>query len=182
MAQYIPFDSKVEVLGEAVLSFINGMGTYADLMRKILAEEGIAEVRSQSWYPQAAWLSAFHRIGEKFGSNTLFAIGKAIPESAIFPKEINDLESALHSIGIAYQMNHRNGEIGYYKLAAYNADLKIAIMECKNPYPSEFDRGIITSMARRFKPEGAFLMKVELDPNLPSRLHGAESCTYRISW
>jgi hypothetical protein len=61
MAQYIPFDSNVEVSGQAVLSFINGVGSYADLMRQILAEEGIAEVSPQKWYPQAAWLSAFHK-------------------------------------------------------------------------------------------------------------------------
>lgn len=49
-------------------------------------------------------------------------------------------------------MNHRNGEIGYYKLISINLKANTAIMNCKNPYPCNFDRGIITTMARKFRP------------------------------
>jgi len=51
----------------------------------------------------------------------LFAIGKAIPESAIFPPEIQGLEMGLSAIDIAYHMNHRGGEIGHYNLILYDA-------------------------------------------------------------
>jgi hypothetical protein len=47
-----------------------------------------------------------------------------------------------------------------------------------NPYPSEFDRGIITSLSRRFKPH----CEVKLDPDKPSRTEGGDSCTYIIEW
>jgi hypothetical protein len=57
-----------------------------------------------------------------------------------------------------------------------------AEMECKNPYPSEFDRGIITAMARKFKPRESLLVSVELDNAKPSRMKGADSCTYKIKW
>jgi hypothetical protein len=55
-------------------------------------------------------------------------------------------------------------------------------MACKNPYPSEFDRGIITTMLRRFKPTLSTRYDVVRDPSKPTRLEGADSCTYRIIW
>jgi hypothetical protein len=79
-------------------------------------------------------------------------------------------------------MNHRNGEIGYYKLTDYNQKLRLASMECKNPYPSDFDKGIIATMCRKFKPGDALVVNVELDKNEPSRINGADQCTYKISW
>lgn len=182
MAQYIPFDPNIKVLGQTILSFVNALPAFKEAMLKVLANHQLTDIQNEKWYSQKLWLDAFREIGENYGSNTLFSIGKAIPESAIFPKEIDNLEKALASIDMAYHMNHTDGEIGYYKLKEYNAGLKTAIMECMNPYPSHFDRGIIMTMARKFKPVDSMVVKVELDQHLPSRLNGADSCTFRITW
>jgi hypothetical protein len=182
MAQYIPFDQNVEVNGQTILSFVNAMPTFRTAMLSTLATHGLVAIEPELWYAQKSWLNAFKEIGEKHGANTLFNIGKAIPENAIFPPNISDLHSALSSINVAYHLNHRNGEIGYYQLLSFDEQHKVAVMECKNPYPSHFDRGIITTMAKKFKPAQNFAVNVILDDNLPSRLNGAESCTYRIAW
>lgn len=182
MAQYVPFADGVDVNGQTVLAFINALPMFRDDMLTILAKHGIKDPQEGEWYPQLYWLNAFKEIGEKYGANTLFSIGKAIPENADFPPDIDGLEKALTSIDIAYHMNHRHGEIGNYTLVKFNPEDKIAIMECHNPYPSNFDRGIITTMARKFKPSTVLLISVELDTSKPSRLDGAEQCTYRISW
>ncbi|TAH28474.1 MAG: hypothetical protein EAZ06_09940 [Cytophagales bacterium] len=182
MIQYQAFEQGVEVNGQTILSFVNALPTYQDDMNNILKKHQLGNISPDGWYQQQLWLDAFKEIGEEFGSNTLFAIGKAIPESAIFPPQIKDLESALVSINMAYHLNHRGGEIGYYKLTEFILHAKIAIMECKNPYPSYFDKGIITAMARKFKPENVIIINVELDESKPTRLNGADSCTFRISW
>ncbi len=182
MAHYIPFAENVEVNGQTLLSFVNALPAFKATMVSILANHGLIDVQPESWYSQKNWLKAFREIGEKYGANTLFAIGKVIPENAKFPPTIDNLEKALSAIDVAYHMNHRNGEIGYYKIISFNPNLRIAIMECKNPYPSSFDRGIIMTMARKFKPKDSIIVNVEVDNNLPSRLNGADSCTYKISW
>ncbi len=182
MAQYVPFSPNIKVNGQTILSFINAMPAYKNVMQGILDNHGLSELAPNEWYSQTAWLEAFREIGVKLGSNTLFAIGKAIPENAIFPPDVQDLEGALAAIDVAYHMNHTEGEIGYYKLLEYNSNLRIAIMECKNPYPSDFDRGIITAMARKFKSPDVIIVKVELDANKPTRLNGADSCHYIVSW
>jgi len=114
--------------------------------------------------------------------HTLFSIGKAIPDSANFPENIVSLKDALESIDIAYHNNHRGGEIGYYRLTELNKDERKAVMICKNPYPCPFDRGIITSIVRKYKPADSFDHEIKLDQNKESRLDGAESSTYLISW
>ena len=182
MAQYVPFDPDVEVNGQTILAFVNAVPAYKVTMVGILAKHELPDVQPEGWFSQKKWLNAFKEIGEKYGANTLFAIGKVIPENAVFPPEIQSLKDALASIDIAYHMNHRNGEIGYYKLMEFNERGRKAIMECKNPYPSHFDRGIIMTMARKFMPNYSSIIKVELDESKPSRLNGADSCTYNVSW
>ena len=76
-------------------------------------------------------------------------------------------------------MNHRGGEIGHYNHKSYGPNK--ATIECANPYPCDFDRGIIEAMATRFKPNGA-IVKVQHDASKPCRKNGADSCTYQVSW
>lgn len=185
MAQFIPFSPDVEVNGQTILSFLNAVSNnnFAQkAMIDILKKYDLEEVQPNLWYSQKLWLNAFEEISNKCGKATLFIIGKAIPESAVFPPQINSLESALSAIDVAYNMNHQNGEIGYYKLISFDQTNKIAVMECKNPYPSDFDRGIITTMVRRFTPSSSLKVQVELDPNFPTRLKGEDSCTYIVKW
>jgi hypothetical protein len=182
MAQFKPFAPNVLVNGQTVLSVITALSNGQDTRTEILLRNGIKNPNAQEWYPLEAYLNAFKEISENVGPSTLFSIGKAIPENAKFPPQIDSLEKALTAIDVAYKMNHKGGDIGYYKLVSFNAKEKKAVMECKNPYPSEFDRGIITTMVRKFRPANAIRSDVTLDTTQPSRIGGAESCTYKIEW
>jgi hypothetical protein len=180
MAEFKAFVPGVEVNGETVLSIVNAMKGFEGLAIEILKNNGIDHPKPRKWYMQQSWLDAFKEISDKMGAETLLNIGKAIPENAQFPPGIDNLEKGLNLIDVAYHMNHRGGEIGYYKLVEYNEYKKHAVMECKNPYPSHFDRGIITCFVSRFKASDHF--SVELDKSKPTRLKGADSCTYIIRW
>ena len=70
--------------------------------------------------------------------------------------------------------------IGHYVYEAAG-DRKLK-MTGHNPYPCEFDRGIIEAMAKRFKPAGAALVRVKHDDSAPCRKTGADSCTYWVEW
>ncbi len=123
-------------------------------------------------------MDSFKEISDKYGSNTIFEIGKNIPSNAQFPPEIDNIEKALGAIDVAYHMNHQNGDIGFYKLIEHDKNNKTLVMQCKNPYPCDFDRGIITAMARKFE----FSARVELDTTKPSRKNGADDSWYIISY
>lgn len=179
MSQYVAFDSNVEVNGETVLTTVN---SFPEVMRgfamKILKSHGIDNPKPGEWYSQKAWLSSFKEISEKFGVNTLFEIGKQIPANAKFPPEIDNIEKGLAAIDVAYHMNHRNGDIGFYKMVEHITAKRTLIMHCKNPYPCDFDRGIITTMGRKFEAG----TEVKLDTSNPSRKDGADDSWYIVTY
>ncbi len=180
MAQFVAFSPEVEVNGETVYAVVDGMGTFKSVALGILADNGIVDPKPGAWYPQQNWLDAFEKISDALGPNTLFNIGLKIPENAIFPPEIETIEQALQAIDVAYHINHRGGEIGEYRYQCIG--LKSAKMICPNPYPCAFDRGIITAMAKRFKPKDCAMVNVTHDDSACCRMEGAESCTYLVTW
>ena len=177
MAQFEAFDKAVEVNGQTVLSVVEGMEHFKDKAIKILAQNGIHNPKAGEWYCQQSWLDAFKDIAENIGPHALYSIGVKIPENAQFPPDIDSLEKALESIDIAYHMNHRGGEIGSYRFDKSPEDTLRLV--CNNPYPCEFDRGIIEGIARRFVPGGHHLV-VKHDDTSSCRDKGDESCTYYL--
>jgi hypothetical protein len=176
MAQFVAFASNVEVNGNTVMAIAAGMGPAA---LPILTAHGLGDIRPDQWYPQQAWLDAFREIAEGPTASLidLVAIGMAIPDNATFPPDINSMVSALMSIDVAYHMNHRGGEIGHYHANVLN-DHQVDLV-CENPYPCDFDYGIVYSMARRFQPKGQCAY-VYHDDAAPCRKRGDDSCTYHV--
>jgi len=194
MAQFIAFNSEVEVNGQTALSFVNSMRKGKEKRLAILEKHGISPVEGE-WYNQQKWLDAFKEIASSVGDMNLFLIGTAIIKSAQFPP-ISNLEEGLRLLDVAYHMNHRldnqvmfnpeNGNImdgiGHYQLTGFDAKNRSATMLCNNPYPSKFDEGLITQMVRNFKPDDSTFQEVKLDISKESRTKGADSCSYLISW
>lgn len=194
MTQFVAMAPDVEVNGETVLAVVDGMGLFKKKAIDILQNHGIARPTPGRWYSQQLWLDSFREISDTIGPMTLFAIGNKIPRNARFPHDIDTIEKALRSIDIAYHMNHRvagktlfdpvtgkTGEgIGHYDYEP-TGPCK-ATMVCPNPYPCDFDRGIIDAMAQRFKPARCLFVNVKHDDAAPCRKKGAESCTYYVEW
>lgn len=179
MVQFVAFSPNVEVNGETVLSIVDGMGIFKRVAYKILAENGIDNPQPGLFYSQQLWLNAFRQISEQVGVNTLYTIGQKIPENAQFPPEINSVEKGLASIDVAYHMNHRGGEIGHYQYEKTGTNS--ARMVCDNPYPCDFDRGIIEAIADKFKKDSEIVTVVH-EGGEQCRKHGGESCTYQVKW
>lgn len=179
MAQFKAFAPDVEVLGDVVLSFVEVMGAFRRLAEQILAEHGIESPQSGEWYSQQSWLDSFKAITEQIGPNTLFMLARQIPLSAPMPGEIDTVEKALFSLDAAYRATHRGGEVGHY-IFVKSGD-RSGQMHTMNPYPCDFDRGILDALTRRFEPANPYLDIVHHD-DAPCKKKGADSCTYTISW
>ena len=193
MAQFIAFNTNVEVNKQTVLSVVNSMETGKQSRLEILLENGI-NPEEKEWFNQQKWLNALKTISDTLGEMNLFLIGKAIIENAQLPP-INNLEEALRGIDVGFPMNHRlNGKvmfdfetgemlsgIGNYKLVEFDAENQTAVMCCNNSYPSRFDEGIITQFVRKFKPPYSS-EEITLDTTKETRLKGGDSCTFLISW
>lgn len=196
--QFRPFEAGIEVNGQTAWSVVDGFDHFKHIPSRILVAEGVGklgadgvvQIAPDSWYPQEAWLRAFERIASEVGESKLHAIGLRIPLNAKFPPHIQTISDAIASIDVAYHMNHRKlgrvmfdpstGKmlegIGHYGFAQKGPREIESV--CENPYPCSFDRGIVTTMARRFE-KGASITHVD---SAPCRRKGASSCTYTITW
>ena len=179
MAQFQAYAPGVQVNGQTVLSVVKGMGAFALTASQILERHGIKTPDPMGWYPQQAWLDAFQEIAKSIGPRTLNQIGQSIPANAKFPPGIDSVEKALASIDAAYHMNHRGGEIGRYTYTKTGENK--GVMLCRNPYPCDFDRGIIESVVRRFMPARS-TPNILHDTAKPCRAKQGDSCTFLISW
>ena len=184
--------SGIEVNGATILAFANGMGVFKRKALDILASHGIRDVQAKKWYPAQNYLDAFKEISEKLGDIVIRQIGKKIPESAKWPPEIKTIEDALSSIDVAYHLNHRKNKkvmfdpstgrmdegIGHYKFE--KVDDHTAKIVCDNPYPCDFDMGIIEATANKFKPKGKIVRITHEEGSC--RKKGDRFCTYIVTW
>jgi hypothetical protein len=183
MARFNPFDANVEVSGNAVLSVIDAFPAFLQPMAiNVLNHKGIVDPQPDQWYPQASLLEVFSDIGIKFGEHTLFEMGKAFYGRFHINRDNLTLQSALELLSIVFEQNHRGGNAGYYQLNSFDAINHCAVLVAKNPYPCDFDRGLVSALARNFIPQGALFIEVMVDKDKPCRKKGATESWYNISW
>lgn len=182
MSMFRAFDPNAEVLGRNIIAIFNAISGWPMMLNSaqlIVATYDIPDLQLDDWYPQQLLLDILRDISIKLGTGVLHKVGKQIPTDAIFPPEIDSVESALRSINVAYHMNHQNGEIGSYE--ASEIDPHKIKMVCHNPYPCDFDHGIIDAISRRFAPDD-HIVTVSHYPLRPCRKSGQSYCTYLVTW
>jgi hypothetical protein len=181
MAQFKAFSPNVQVSGAGVLTLVAGMEAFEEMALQILAKHGIIDPKENEWYPCQPYLDAYREIAETIGPYRLKRIGRAAPERALWPPDIDSIEKALASIDAAYHMNNRGDEVGHYHFEKTGE--RSGKMECYNPYPCSFDIGLIEATATKLAPPGTTVtVRHESDDQQPCRQEGGERCTYHISW
>ena len=180
MAQFVSYDANAETLGSQIVAFVEAIPMGKDFRMKVLAKHGIAP-QPDRWYSQQRWLDAMKEVYERLGPHSLFMLGLSVIEKTEFPP-VADLKDALELLDDFYRKYHRGGKIGGYSLLAFDPEVKQAILRSSTPYASDYDRGLITGIVRRFKPKKLSLEKVVLDETKETRQKGGDSCTFVISW
>ena len=116
--------------------------------------------------PRRRWLAAFEEIANGIGPRACYQIGRNIPKYAVFPPSIKDIHSSIASVDVAYHLNHRKqgkvmfdpgtgkklkgiGNYGYQPVAGQRKIVSV----CENPYPCDFDRGILTETRPEIRTE-----------------------------
>jgi hypothetical protein len=173
MVQFVAFEPEVEVLGTVLMSLIEGT---QERIIPVFEKHGITNVRPDHWYPKQAMLDAMQEFGQTVD---LVSIGRGIPNLAQWPPEIDTVYKAFEALDQAYHMNHRGGEIGHYHVD-FVGDQAVDVV-AQNPYPCDFDYGLLFGLAQRYLYKGANL-KVIHDNTAPCRQKNGDSCTYHITW
>lgn len=150
MARYT-CDPNAEIIGQNLLStvvHINRESVYP-----FLVKHGLDNIDPQQWYPLQAWMNVLNDVAEQGGGSSDFvSLGVAIAQTALLPPEIENasFEDFCASMDYAYQMNHRNGDVGHY-MAEQMGEHHIKVTMTA-PYPDDQAYGVLYGFARRFLP------------------------------
>jgi hypothetical protein len=196
MEQQFAIDRSVEVSGASIGAMLDAFAQYPSIVSKYLQQFGLVsgnktQIDRTNWYPLDKWLAVHGAIAKDVGLNSLYTIGKKVPEHVDLPPQVTDIRSVFGSLNVAYHVSHRkDGKlmfdpatgimtegIGNVTCELANNEQKLTL-KFENPYPCEFDRGLIHGFATRFEPTARVLH----DNGAPCRKKGASSCTYIVSW
>ena len=172
------FDPDSTVSGGNILSMLAAMGPFRRRGEQILAEYGIGEVESEGWYPLGAYVASLRAIGQKMGPNTLYQIGRQIPNHVQLPPGIDTFEKVLASFGMAFDMNHRTGAPDGTTITHEVRNPRTAIIVTGTPYPCDFDRGVISGFFQKLL---ATRINVDVQDSQPCKARGGETCTYTVT-
>ena len=162
------------VSGGNILSMLAAMGPFRKRGEQILEEHAIKEVQAETWFPLAAYVRSLETIRDRMGPNTLYQIGRQIPNHVPLPPGIDTFPKVLASFGMAFDMNHSGmaGVITYTLHGDRNATIVTG-----TPYPCDFDRGVISGFFHKLL---STRIVVDKDLDLDCKAKGGETCTYKV--
>ncbi len=156
--------------GESVSTFVGKQVTTK------LAQHGLEDIEGEEWYSLKIPLAALYDMRDEYGDVRMRNMGRNVPEHVEFPPELSEVENALPGINQAYTQNHRGTEIGSYEFE--QAGSNEGVMICENPYPCEFDKGLIKGVAKKFADSHVTVEEV----GDQCRSEGGQHCEYRVEW
>jgi hypothetical protein len=195
--EFKAFEPGIELLGQAMEFMVAGFRIVPSVGLRILTKHGLVKrgpdgkpvFDREGWFPQQAGLDAFKAIYDEVGSYTIFEIGRQLGLQVYCPPEVKDVEGVMKWMDISYHLFHRkNGKVMYDVATGRMAEgighytnerhrNNTIVVTALNPYPCDFDLGIMTGDVERFAPQG----RVVHDDRAPCRKKGADSCTYVIT-
>lgn len=175
---YPSFDPMAEINGETIRVMLAAF----QLPRHgehIMRKHGLpAEPTLGNWYSMQAWLNVLGELEATYGEQTVYAAGLQVVHHSLWPPTVRTLAEALQMLEAVRQVNMRGLSIGYYAVEQQGPQAVRVI--CFNPSPASFDHGLLTGLARKFKPAGAVRVRVikeESPASSPATLKW-----FRVSW
>ncbi len=161
---YVSFDPAATVNGDTLRALLATFHI-PQLAREMLEKYGLpANPQPGHWYSLQAWLDVLSELELFYGDRTVYAVGLQVATSSLWPAHITTLEQALHALDETCRLNIKGTTIGYYRIESQQPR-KIWV-HCLTPTPVDFERGIITGLARKFKPLDSLRVEITRE-NMP---------------
>jgi hypothetical protein len=166
-----------------------------DILRKGGIRDGLVDAKA--WYPFAILDEIFSYLLKNQLNGIIRQFGKNTIDTAVWPPHVTSFLEALRSIDTAYHMNHRRngkalfdhatgkiieGNIGHSVLFPWEPSARRAVYYDSSYYPEDFDIGMAQMLARKFKPDGAAVVRVTVDDRCPMKNRGGTSTTFLVEW
>jgi len=182
MTQFASFSTENKVSGEWIRLFHKSSTFLNDKVKQSLKKNDILNASPEHWYSLQDYLNVFNEVSKTHSPSVLFKMGKNLFQCFQDSPEIQTIEEAVSAFNEKYQVAHKGTKVGYYKVIKFKKEQKEIQIECKNPYPCYWDRGILTALGKKYKPQESRIFHVELNTSLPNRLAGSDKSIYTIVW
>jgi hypothetical protein len=179
MSQYEAMNPGVQVSGEAILAFGEGMASFKLMAQRIMEKYGIQNPDPSNWYPQQSYLNAIRDVSDKTGPVAVKSIGRHFLRQSIWPGEVKTIEQAFNTLDVIYHHIHSPGEIGHFQFV--ESGPHSGVIHSDTPYPCEMEFAFFESVLKHFAPAGSTPVIVHDHCGL-CRRNGDLTCTYCVSW
>lgn len=195
----ISSEPGIEGSGLVLFAILAAFQSLPSAALKCMLDHGLATldpdgrpcVDTERWYPVESYRAAFAQILEQTGPASLYGVGLRMMDHVVWPPGIKNITDAIHSMDLAYHLNHRKQGvlmadlatgtmlegIGHFR-SRKTLGMRRIVSVVDGVYPCELDRGILTGVAIRFDARA----EVVHDPTAPCRRAGGQDCTYIVSW
>ncbi len=183
--QFQVFEPNVEVLGQAVLAFLEAFPPDIKFTGdEILGRHGLTNVRPGDYCRVQTLLDAMKEAFDRLGNQMMFRTGFRFAAEARTPELWSSLDACWAGVDLAHQMNHRGGHVGrwVYTDDGSGGGLRKVKLVSKSHYPCHFDLGLLEGFAKRFRPANVVDVLIRHDDSQLCRQKTGDSCTYRITW
>jgi hypothetical protein len=168
-------------LGANIIATVEALGAYTSTGYRILAENGITNIKPDEWYPMQAFCSFFEALDRRVGASVFYIVGRTAACAVPLPPEVNTVEKALSRFDSVYKT--------YYRGGAWTDGWKVQIrgdqsakLVFRGPFPDDFVRGLTEGFIRRFARGSTGRVTVRIDAAAPRRDRGESSTTLLANW
>jgi len=172
--------SDVKVSGGTARLVLEGLGQHRKASRHILSRYGLDRPRADNWYSEEELLEVLRTIAAAGPPFTLYNAGMYVADMTSFPPQIDSIQQAIEWLGSVHERSHRGERIGGY--TTEETGMGSLTVVSTSSYPCDFDRGLIETTARRFRPLHSGRVSIVHDDSSPCREDGGDSCTYSVEW
>ena len=172
--------TDIMVHGETARMVIDGLGELKKRARHILSEYGLERPRPDQWYPFEDLAKLLGEVATHSGPFTLYNAGTYVADSMSFPPQVDSIGRALCWLGSAHETTHCGEELGAYTIE--ETEMGSVTVISRSLYPCDFDRGLIETTARRFRPAQSRRVSLMHYESSPCRKTGGKCCMYSVKW
>ena len=180
MTEYYAFGPDAEVLGQAMLAFVNS--TRSETIHPLLEYHQLLDIEPDAWYPQQVWLDVFSDLANS--GNAMFdlvSVGMQMIRAVDIPMEMRDLSFSQVVMYVVDAVNafNRGDDAGVISCERVDPS-HIRIIACM-PYPDDFLYGTFYGVAQEFLPLSSNF-SVHYDDKIPCRERGGEATVIHVIW
>jgi hypothetical protein len=176
--RHLTCDPNAEVIGAAAQAYLENVRS--ESTKPLLEAHDLGTIDADKWYSVQSVLDVLNDLAQQPDVMSNFvAIGLKIAEKAFIPPQITQLDQILMGLNDVYQMNHRNGDVGYMETEKVgDTHYKLHLHDV---YPDDFTYGILYGFARRFLPQGTQFTVTYENPAIGRDRGGSETIIH-VEW